>query len=994
MSFKGHVSYGEYEQHKLDWENDQINDLEDSTDLGEPETVTDKSDDDISVVDDDGVEPVSFSKMKNVSVNLSVPRMKPSDDLIAKWKLLTPSFTVISPSEHKNDFHGKPNHPDGFEFLYVDKSSPIWAKEFYKRGVKSGKRMIDRWDMIHRYIKRITKSKTKMENLKLLVEGRILVFVDGCRLSYCHVATEIAKGTRDPLLIKQNLDKRFAFEIGNYIEKIESIIPFKSDIIRKYKEATQKCLLQIRKFIPDIEDQLLLPLNLQSEFDRLVHIIENECGTGVLSQPKYSKFHHIVSVDLNPEDYLQCALSAPSPFSALPEVENTAFLPCFMQAVNPDIVKHLRSKRRTLLHRITKIVQPIYEEIEQFRPESAKRVGPQHKPLLLSVLGELTSNPDTDLGFELFWGMKIVGRIEACGAMRQNYEKELLRKPRDVDLGSYSFIKRQCRRLQGKPFEDTDRVMRQKSWKELDKFESIGPFDIHEMNQFWAPNKWKSLLRFITWSANKHREIDSGKASKHNESSVLEDRISCASISTPDVLALITHKFWRLMGEEFKAKSIQFSGSTEDLQRAYRQVPVCVEMLRYNVTMLPLDQSVMFCIILALVFGLSAAVVNFNRLSLFLESLARSLLMILISHYFDDFNILENNPVVWQGKIMFKELCDILGWLLDPGKSKNPDPLWRWLGAMKLFDLLGVNTYMDEDRCTDMIDMVLDVLKKNKLTPGLAKTIRGKYGFINLAKWGKCGRALLRALIDRGEADGSIILLDEPLRAALNWLIWFVKVVPQTRTFFCSDDRPVVQIFPDASSEEVRIIKPGFYKRWLKMMGVANGRKVRLGWVSFETHEQISAGWADISDAFLLAWAKSQPIAQAEALGCLLSIIVTIGDRTDLDLNLFCDNQVVCNCLVKGSSREGYVDQVCNLIHVWCASRRIRLFVEWTPSANNPGDEPSRDCSVGGIPVQEFIVNERLKENLAGLMGSNFDYHIAQLLQVKKDDVVRAAPCK
>jgi hypothetical protein len=560
-------------------------------------------------------------------------------------------------------------------------------------------------------------------------------------------------------------------------------------------------------------------------------------------------------------------------------------------------------------------------------------------------------------------------------------------------------MRRSKKRLKGKPFQSSsndtedyheggDDILISKCLVELDRHEAVGPFSEKEMHVFFGKNAWRPMLRFITWSAAKYREIDSGRGSGHNDNTILMDRISCASIETVDNLGVVQREIWEKMGEEFRNPKYCVLGGTEDLKRAYRQVGVRAEDLRWNVAMFPWFSEVRFCIVLGLVFGLGASVVAFNRVSLYLESVARLFLFILCCHYYDDFSYLEFYDVAQQAKSLLYSLFSMLGWLIDPGKSQGPSNIYRWLGAMKILDNLGITTFMSSDRVVKILKMIDNYLLQDWMTPSESATLRGKYGFLALGITGKAGRVGLRALIDRQYYKGKDYTISEALRRNLLWMKLLISVLPPSRTIFSVVKRRVIHLFTDASSEETRRtdISPE-YRKMLKEIGAAFGRECKLGWVAFERGVKICAGYADVDQAWLVQWQRSQPIAQAEALAVLIGLMHTLGRSRNVDFICGIDNMVVVNSLIKGNCRENNCDDLINSITIYAASRGCRLWIEYTPSACNPSDEPSRTATYENVPVPQFVIPNSLIANIKLLIFAQFQAFYSECLMNQEENL-------
>ena len=113
-----------------------------------------------------------------------------------------------------------------------------------------------------------------------------------------------------------------------------------------------------------------------------------------------------------------------------------------------------------------------------------------------------------------------------------------------------------------------------------------------------------------------------------------------------------------------------FCQGTEDLAKAFRQVPLHNETLRYKGFACGHQQ---FFQMLATPFGLKAAVLQFTRVSALVTALARRVLGIPCLGFYDDFKHSELLASVPSARDSFTDLITWLGLITDPKKSSGPD---------------------------------------------------------------------------------------------------------------------------------------------------------------------------------------------------------------------------------------------------------------------------------------------------------------------------------
>ena len=90
-----------------------------------------------------------------------------------------------------------------------------------------------------------------------------------------------------------------------------------------------------------------------------------------------------------------------------------------------------------------------------------------------------------------------------------------------------------------------------------------------------------------------------------------------------------------------------------------------------------------FAISWALPFGMSGAVLHFNRVPAFIVALCRRWMAIPVQNFFDDFRIVEPASLEGSGFKWFKKITLLLGWEFDPSKDFGPTEILPMLGNLE-----------------------------------------------------------------------------------------------------------------------------------------------------------------------------------------------------------------------------------------------------------------------------------------------------------------------
>ena len=227
------------------------------------------------------------------------------------------------------------------------------------------------------------------------------------------------------------------------------------------------------------------------------------------------------------------------------------------------------------------------------------------------------------------------------------------------------------------------------------------------------------------------------------------------------------------------------------------------------------------------------------------------------------------------------------------------------------------------DKLTDQIDLILS---QNRLSPGMAAKLRGRFGWAATATYGRCGRCGLAALQARQQSEDSSHILDAALRDCLAFhrtLATFVQ--PRLVPLLPSRDG-LVRVYSDDSYEPESAIP------------------ARLGFVVFPADGAQPKGFSadigeDILDRFQV---RKTQIVPCEAL---LGVVVPANCSDFLagrDVIWYVDSQPACQLLMKGSSSVPDLCIIAALTQLLLARMGSRVYWEWVESDANASDGLSR----------------------------------------------------
>lgn len=259
-----------------------------------------------------------------------------------------------------------------------------------------------------------------------------------------------------------------------------------------------------------------------------------------------------------------------------------------------------------------------------------------------------------------------------------------------------------------RPFDngELDRVTWEKTLQEKDKGWISGPFWLQEMERMMAGHPWIVTRRFPLQQKDKVRLMDDCLSSGLNSAFSAANKLRLMAVDTLVALFLCIARCMksggcmRLVLSDGKVLSISPSahwdgdfnlvGRTLDLESAYKQATSHPEdqWCRSIVVWNPVDKTPSFFLTSALMFGSTAAVYAFNRLSKSLWHLQTSLLNILGTVYYDDFPMIEMQSTAGSARACSEQLLRLLGWQFAEGKKALPFD--------NVFTVLGINRRLPE----------------------------------------------------------------------------------------------------------------------------------------------------------------------------------------------------------------------------------------------------------------------------------------------------------
>ena len=393
-------------------------------------------------------------------------------------------------------------------------------------------------------------------------------------------------------------------------------------------------------------------------------------------------------------------------------------------------------------------------------------------------------------------------------------------------------------------------------------------------------------------------------------------------------------------------------GRTLDLQSADKQVGPYMGDLWNRVIMVfnPETGKPSFFLSSALMFGSTAAVYAFNRMSRSIWHVLTKLLMLWTTVYYDDFPMVEMAETAEMAEWCMGEVLDALGWKFAKTGSKAPP-------FSQQFDVLGVTVDLSDvpsgvvrlqnkaSRVRSIVDSRDKLILEGRVEPGVAASLHGQ---LNFAQGQFLGAPLKPAMKFLGAvaAEG----WDDVMRPQLAVVGLFVKVVMQhhkPRCISVNDQKVPVVVFTDGAWEPTAQSPAGAgFVVVDNITGTRVSHEIRVPSSVVEHWKQLG---------------KVQLIAELE----LLPILIFFEHYKELCQNrrviLFIDNNAIRDAVAKGTSKALSVLVMLSELHRLWSQLQCMCWASRVPSLSNVADLPSRGQAKAAADVIRGVLGETLE---------------------------------
>ena len=570
----------------------------------------------------------------------------------------------------------------------------------------------------------------------------------------------------------------------------------------------------------------------------------------------------------------------------------------------------------------------------------------QGKNLLLwKKLLEESGYKDLSIWDEVVRGVKMTGPASLSEEMPHGYQVPNMSE-REVQAKAHWW-----RRASVAKCQERDPELDAELWKqtllEVEKGWLQGPFSEEEVTALVGTSSWLATRRFPLRQKTKVRIIDDGLESGLNASYSTPNKLRLHDLDTLTALALLIRRCLAGKGRQTVAMAdgslrtaelaadwpaeVDLLGRCLDLTDAYKQLAVDPKEAwsRVLVAYDPERKEPRFFLTRALMFGSSASVYSFNRVSRSLWHLGQFFLWQWSTNYYDDYPSIETRETAGSARETMEGLLEELGWrFAKEGKKAKPYcDSFEVLGVVCSLRGTSVSLANKPSRVEAIVANSEAWVRSGWISPGEAASM---HGVLNFAKGHFQGRALEPAakFLSQIAAGGC----KEADRELLPEVVSYLHAVVRgscPREFGIHDDCRPILVFTDGAFEPDAEQKYG------------------AGAVLWDTASQRGSSHSVVVPPDLVAaWqsaGKRQLISELEMLP-VLSVCESAADMLwRRRVILFCDNNGVRQMLAKGNTPWPGLFAMLALVHRALAKAECLPWFCRVPSKSNPADGPSRN---------------------------------------------------
>ena len=605
--------------------------------------------------------------------------------------------------------------------------------------------------------------------------------------------------------------------------------------------------------------------------------------------------------------------------------------------------------RRDVLKQVTRVaksLEPLSRELRKLMSARVQRVAGGFNLGFLLWLQCVLAWPDVTFTWRIIVGFDIVGDVEVSNVLRPTEPSQPAQPLEELLRSSKTYVDSLCASLRPHQSPDMDKELLRLTQKDIDKGAGEGLFLRSDMDARFGAGAWRPLPRHVIQQEhnNKCRAIDNGKASGHNDATITRERVHTTSLEffASASKAFLSHKQWLQQEATRAGVSLVLEIGVDDEEDAYRKYATSDRQQHWSVVALyhHVWRTVAFMPLVGHAFGLKSSVNNYNRAPGLLVAALTRLLAVCVTHYYDDFAVMDTCLGKGTARVALLQLADLCGVTFGQDKGQPMCPRATYIGCSvdvsRVFSHGLLKLDCKEGRREKLLAMTAAVERQGYLDPAVAGKLRAKAHYAGSTLTGRCLRGCENALaaVQHGRLPAQVA---SPVSEALQFLRHAMLCLPGREVNLAPRFEDCVLVYTDAMWEPPKPAGMAFVAFCFK-------------WPAPK------CAYLSVPDAYLrLLLPRKTQINQAEALAVAL-VPTALGDALHgCDLLHFIDNQGALSALIKGYSPKEDCSAICCMIHLLHAELQTRAFFEHVESAANLSDAMSREGLAAAKDSWEII---------------------------------------
>ena len=638
----------------------------------------------------------------------------------------------------------------------------------------------------------------------------------------------------------------------------------------------------------------------------------------------------LVSFGLSPDEHFHASMrvaSSPLPTEQEPMMDDDLHYAAHATSRNRGALRRLRDHFVGSIKELSRRLQGVTTYLRRTLHQQVKPVLAKRHVALVMVGTIITLWPDFSYGVDLMEGMPGVGHSVPCGAFpAQPYRlvqpEEILRDAREHNVEMEARVR---------PTQH-DVFLLETGKADAEAGFASKPMTKQELRSFVRGQPYRLIRRKVIVQPNgKKRAIDDADEGGQTLLSSDGNKLLLCSALRP-----VQHS--RLICSKLELEGVQLATLQDDLESGGEDWPSA-----YRYTSLRPAHS-LFCVVVywdcerqcivyqvyyGQLFGLPLAVTSFNRWPKLCEALARRWLMVVVSHYFDDANLVDLASSQGSAQTSLNALMVELGTPYQQEKRQRMATLGDFLGLehdlSQAMSQGRVALWVRERLHQKIEGLVTQAETEQVLGSGTASKLYGSAVFFEQGTYGKIGRAGLNGIKQRQQEPG-VLGLNNNIQKSFNVL----RAILQ--------DRPMRQAVIRGLNPERTLVASDAAFEGTKGSGglLIVSNPGQLG-------EQRQAVEALITGEVMQLWTSDVVIAQLELLMVLVGLAMYPEYFRGRQTLWMLDNTAALMAMVRGRSDSEDLDQLAVIIHALMYGLQAAIYFEWVESKSNWSDGISRE---------------------------------------------------